>query len=615
MKDHFCLTALLVQVCHMQAKILNEDSRYVHYWERAYNSSNFVDNTMLLKEFLEGHTFPLITCPEGFGKSTNLDMARRFFEYAFDPSNGNESNFRRSHYFQLFSIYAENLKIQSEQTFLSDHLCRYPILYFNFGNVQGKTCAEIIKSIMEEIARAVAPYRWLFDRMKERLRFTKCWSLELKLENWEKIIKKTGNQTNYWTGVITMSSLIIDYFDQDLMVFMDNYDAPSTLAISLGLEDATEVDTYIHELISEFTNGVARYVMIAGMSRLFRQGTKSHLLKAIRSDHFLESSSSLVKYFGFDDSQVNELLDTKHIFGSDRRKVKRYFNGYRYKGENITVYNPTGVLQYIDNQQLEYHHHTGYLIRKFMKCSRHEKFFTDIVHLLTKQGITSKMDRYLSERDLNNYVEIVRNNCTELPRLVPYKTVFFDNGYLTYNDGLFQISNVVMENKLKREFADSLHDIYGINVTNADVAVILRSLLKHKTTSNEKITSLTHLLQQLFQSKLNQSCDEFQFRSIIIGVLCCNLESYENVKVKEANKTHESFFVSNDKLKISNRGGKCLLIVKITLKGLESAIADARKFVPLEPRNTSTIILVKYLGISLKENKVEVGKGEDRHDW
>ncbi|KAK0071068.1 hypothetical protein PV326_001724 [Microctonus aethiopoides] len=60
-----------------------EINEHYSYYDWHYNQPFYVDKTLLIKKLLNVHHV-MISAPSGFGKTLNMDMARRFLEIEVD---------------------------------------------------------------------------------------------------------------------------------------------------------------------------------------------------------------------------------------------------------------------------------------------------------------------------------------------------------------------------------------------------------------------------------------------------------------------------------------------------------------------------------------------------
>lgn len=616
---------LLIQILHVDGHTNYEDeSNEDSTFEQATKSRYFVDKTMLLRDIIQQEGL-LITCPKSFGKTTNLDMAMRFFQKsAIDK--------KATTYDKLFTNKSLNLEITKNDTFMEEHFGKYYTIHMNFADINGETTQQVIDAMREVIVKAVTPYRDKYNQILLEQYVGNSYYAQLLQED-EKIGDNVfDNLARDPKKFIDDFSLVIGTIQRHsefrFIALIDNYDATVMKALSNGM-DSNAITEFIISLTKTIVNEKS-VIVVAGISSFLRvDQVLYHTLK--KYNYFLKNNNDIGQYFGFTENDVDRLLAKNEVRNDERQKLKKYYNGYNFKidhnnAENRTkssLYNPKAVSRYLGTNNFDDHDSlSDPFTPKLLKCLRHRTFFTNVTRLLSKQGIPEYPNYNISKEDLDNLGQMIQNNCTELPRYFAYSmTHFTDYGYATWvakdHTNLIQIPNLMMEKKLKQEFARFYLDTYGIIITNSHLATNIRSILDSNTTTDEMLTKLSQSLQEILEPKLtNGFLNRFQLESIIVGALYCNLDSYDgHIKIKKAYQKIEARPNDIALLTIPNRASKIFLIIKINFNAtLNDAILDAREYVPLRSRNKTGIDLVKYLGINVnKDNVVEVGKGENRN--
>lgn len=604
---------------------IDEDSDDFSHFELAVKSGYFVDKSLLLKDFYD-HQPALITCPHNFGKTTNLDMARRFFEIPIDRESGELIPRKDSRYCPLFPKISPTLNIGQHREFVRQHFCSHPVLYVRFVNTQGSTTEEIMKSITQKILNVIQSYAWAYKKIETEYEKTRSARLNVYLRNYKKIFDLSAEPYDLLDVLEDLAEFLKQSFAIDIIVLIDDYDVPTMRAINSGA-DAPIIDGFMHALIGKFVKlgRVPCIVMIAGVSRLFKQDVGgSDGINTLQHNYFSEARNDLGKYFGFVEGEVHQLLAANNVSDIDQENVTKYFNGFTSKKNTWTdneevrlpLYNAKGVVRYLRTNATEYLYHGDDLVSNIMKCSRHEKVFYVIARLLTKLKISSHKLFHMTKSHLRHFVKMVKTNCSTLHEFLPYTTPLIDYGYLT-EDGL--TPNKMAEYKLKRDFSNFYSDYYGINTSNTRIATAIQSVVDSNT-SDTVLTTLADSLQQVVQTARHQ-CNKFEFLSIIFGLLYRNSDmSAEHTavtKLRHTNNTWEKFFYGVDTLNVLYTAQKTVLIFKVTFKeDLKKAIDEVRNYVPLQPPNATSITSVKYLGINMNEkNQLEVEMGESRDNW
>ena len=88
----------------------------------------FVDNTLMIRDVFCESSRILITAPRRFGKSTNVDMVKRFLEIEVDAI-GTPKPAHATKNYKLFKD--NNLEICSDEEFFNEHFAKYPVVHIN----------------------------------------------------------------------------------------------------------------------------------------------------------------------------------------------------------------------------------------------------------------------------------------------------------------------------------------------------------------------------------------------------------------------------------------------------------------------------------------------------
>lgn len=624
MKRNYNLAILVLLLSATNANTqANASNKDIPYFELATKSAHFVDKTMLIKYFLD-HQPVIFTRPRDFGKTTNLDMVRRFFEVPYDPTTGRRIDKRTTHYYRLFTNKSLNLRIAEDKIFLEKHFGEYPLLYFDFTNINGTTVEHVIKLTVVRISTVLETYRWLYDQLRQNNEEDPYWlDWTFQCLN-EIIVKKKANKYNIAPALRGMLELLERYFGQKVIVLIDNYDSPLMNGINIGSEVreiALFTDSFWEELIKY--KPVKFIVMATGVIRDMEQ---SEIFKKFNENYFLMDVNDTDEYFGFTENEVQFLLAAKNITVDERNKVKEYFNGYEYQlgyNQSTTIYNPKGVINYLKTNTFDHAPATDEMVTKLMRCLRHKEFFHHIKSLIRKKPIRHQ-DYPYQISPAQTFTDLVRDDCYLLRRFMPYTKILLDDGYLTFHEEStpskqVRVSNKMMQNRLKQDFRNFYRTYYEINISNSDINTTLRSILYSNTTTDEMLHSLAESFQLLIQPVQNRyKFADFQLALIIHATVIFNLDFYEDVGMAEkyfsSTRNVDCYDNHFNTLRIPSPDGRIFSLIDIIVeKEPTEGIDRIKNFLPASPRNKSNPITVKYFAINAnKDGKVQVVAGPNR---
>lgn len=252
----------------------------------------YVDKTHFASKLAEGSGGYFLSRPHRFGKSLFVDMLKELFE-------GNETLFR-------------GLAIHGEW----DWSIRYPVIQLNFGDGNYSVEGEL-----EE--RTVGLLR--------------------KLERKENLHPSSKNAAGRFGDLIEELAVKTG---QPVAVLVDEYDKPILGTIGnpkLEQSNRQFLQAFYSALKVQDTN--IWFCFVTGVSRFAHIGLFSganHL-----RDITLESEYSTI--CGYTESDIDEVFSSE-IAGLDRSKVRDWYNGYYWRGEE-KVYNPFAILLLMTKQE------------------------------------------------------------------------------------------------------------------------------------------------------------------------------------------------------------------------------------------------------------------------
>lgn len=588
-------------------KIVCNNLKQLSHFERALQSPYFVDKTPLLKTFNE-HRLSLITCPTDFGKSTNLDMTRQFFQMVLDENTGRRMDRKNTASYRLFTNKSLNLQITQDEEFIEKHLGEYPILYLTFANVRGNTSTEIIDWMFKRVLDTFDTYDWLYKLMRG-LYINDPFRRDT-LNDYERIVNRTADIHDVYGGFELILEFIVKHFHTDLIIFFEHFDAPILYALSHGL-DAQQIHHIVEMLLDAMVEGseFTSHIMAVGVSQVLQSYESEKLLPQYFSD-----ANPFAEYFGFTEPEVHKLLSTKPLH-DQRSKLKQYFNSYHIKESTTSLYSPGGILRYLETGSFE-STNTDRVMPKIMMCLRHEKFFQQISQMLTSKRTTynsneKMMTTYAEGKNVTGYFAMALDNCSnpDMPNeeLVP---LLVDLGYFTTTEepNEYAMTNKIMENRLRKEFKNFFLHTYDVTIPTTPVTTSLNSILNSDTTTDDMLTALGDSLNQLLKPN-HGNLTKFQFMSIITAALLCSVEADQHVVMEMASDNRKKANLGIHIIKSVDESKKIQVIIKVIFKkSLDEAIRQAKDHISHDHPPVPSSIM-KYLGINVNENnRVEVGK-------
>lgn len=338
------------------------------------NNCFYVDKTKFIEELVNDMTaVHLITRPRRFGKTLNLSMLKYFYDI-----EGNTENRK------LFDgLYIFNSLAMSEQG-------KYPVIFLSFKDVKADSSLEM----MENIAILMKNLYDKFEYIREKLN-------QSNLMEFDEIWLKKDN-ANLRGALLNLCSYLKEYYNQDVILLIDEYDTPMVSAYEHGYYDEIKMffTTLYGSALKE--NPALKKAVLTGIMRISKENIFSGLnnvkVNSILEDDFAE-------YFGITEKEVEKSLIE---YGLEERlpEVQKWYNGYIFGG--VRVYNPFSITNFLDRKKImPYWVNTSSntLINKVLKEAS-SSIFEELSKLFQRKTINKTIDVYSNFNELKNTEQI-----------------------------------------------------------------------------------------------------------------------------------------------------------------------------------------------------------------
>ena len=306
-----------------------------------------IDKTMLIAHFLYSpYVVTAALYPRRFGKSTNLDMIRKFFEINYQKSADSEhiDTSVQMNYFTGGEVFNHVMKriiklnpmsISSEKMLCSKIMGTFPCIYLDFKCINGTSLDDLYNSLTKMIQSEFKRH-WYLEKSMVLLDFEKKDFL---------IYRDTDLPIFKLNFALTdLSILLQKLWNNQIMVFIDEYDEPIMNSYK-NLKDPEKINNFLNTVSSLFTNLLKTNQnvyksFITGIIHLENGGFLSNLNNKIECTVVAPEYSS--GFYGFTEKEVEALKQVYKIDQEYNDLVKNWFNGYVIHGAKI--YNPWSVI-------------------------------------------------------------------------------------------------------------------------------------------------------------------------------------------------------------------------------------------------------------------------------
>lgn len=381
-----------------------------------------IDKTNFIREWWEsGDSVTLITRPRRFGKTLNMDMLNCFFSNHYEG---------RSDLFEGLSIWEQEEYRKLQGT--------YPTIFLSFASIKEKTFEKTQLKICNILTELYDDNRFLLEGdllSEQEKRFFSSITMDM-------------DDVRASMAINSLCKYLSRYYGKKVIILMDEYDTPLQEAYINGYWE--EMTGFIRSLFNATfkTNPYLERAVMTGITRVSRESMFSDLnnLKVITT-----TSGKYGDAFGFTEKEVFDTLDD-YGMGDKKEIVRKWYDGFTF-GECTDIYNPWSIISFLDEKRLDtYWANTSSngLISNLLQQGSAE--MKEIMEDLL-QGISLHTE--IDEEIIFSQLDTQKNAIWSL---------MLASGYLKV---------------LHSEFTEDGHFYYELGVTNFEVQIMLKNLIRN----------------------------------------------------------------------------------------------------------------------------------------
>src|SRR6056297_2264728 len=340
------------------------------------NDYYYVDTTRMIGDiYKDGSKILLLTRPRRFGKTLNMSMLSYFFD------NRKKSS-------ELFSDLAV-----SDDSEVMGALNAYPTIFISFKDIKDRrweTAEMKLKNLISHL------YNDFYDSIKSSLRSG------IEVKTYESLINKESHIAEYQDSLKNLTEYLYRAYQKPVMLIIDEYDVPIQSGWSYGYYE--DVIDFMRGLLSGALkdNSFLFKGVLTGIYRVAKESIFSGLNNL---NLFTVMNKDYATYFGFTESEVEELFKDFDVNAEDRENIKLWYNGYNFGGH--VVYNPWSLLNYLRFKDLKpYWINTSsnnLIIEQIEKnMLNDETFRISVEELIGGKKIEKRIDDASALRELDN---------------------------------------------------------------------------------------------------------------------------------------------------------------------------------------------------------------------
>lgn len=307
----------------------------------------YIDKTKLIEDIEnDGSKVKLFCRPRRFGKTLNMSTIKYFFNIEKSEENR-----------ELFNgLYIEKSPYIEEQG-------KYPVIFISMKGITSSTWSGAVKSIGEKIFELYNEYDGKINH--------------ILTENENKIFNrfagKESEEEELKTSLSFLTKLLYKYYNQKVVVLMDEYDSPIMTAYEKDYY--TEMKDFLKAFYGNVlkTNEYLQMGVLTGIIRVAQAGIFSDLNNFIS---YTTLNNDYSQSFGLTEKEVENMLKYYQI-EYEMSEVKKWYDGYSFGKDEI--YNPWSILNFVKNRELKAYWintSSNFMIRELLQKSGEEGLST-----------------------------------------------------------------------------------------------------------------------------------------------------------------------------------------------------------------------------------------------
>ncbi|MFR8990059.1 MAG: AAA family ATPase [Fusobacterium sp.] len=307
----------------------------------------YIDKTKLIEDIEnDGSKVKLFCRPRRFGKTLNMSTIKYFFN--IEKSEENRELFNE--------LYIEKSPYIEEQG-------KYPVIFISMKGITSSTWSGAVKSIGEKIFELYNEYDGKINN--------------ILTENENKIFNrfagKESEEEELKTSLSFLTKLLYKYYNQKVVVLIDEYDSPIMTAYEKGYY--TEMKDFLKAFYGNVlkTNEYLQMGVLTGIIRVAQAGIFSDLNNFIS---YTTLNNDYSQSFGLTEKEVENMLKYYQI-EYEMSDVKKWYDGYSFGKDEI--YNPWSILNFVKNRELKTYWintSSNFMIRELLQKSGEEGLST-----------------------------------------------------------------------------------------------------------------------------------------------------------------------------------------------------------------------------------------------
>nr|XP_018909932.1 PREDICTED: uncharacterized protein LOC109039054 isoform X2 [Bemisia tabaci]XP_018909933.1 PREDICTED: uncharacterized protein LOC109039054 isoform X2 [Bemisia tabaci]XP_018909934.1 PREDICTED: uncharacterized protein LOC109039054 isoform X2 [Bemisia tabaci]XP_018909935.1 PREDICTED: uncharacterized protein LOC109039054 isoform X2 [Bemisia tabaci] len=413
-----------------------------------------------------------MTAPKHFGKSTSLDMLRRFYHPPVHK-NGTRIPKHNSSNYKLFTDIYFTTKTRlavNQNPFFDKHFASRPVLLLNFTTLETRTWETFVASVRRMFVDAIGdmPYLRSDNPNDESRKF-----FIDQLEGQARVENAAVEQINAYLLTFHLNA----YFNATgLLLLIDDLDAPLRRMLELGMDaEQGPMVEYLNDLVRALVKGNRHVWKTFAVARL----PPSHVYRDIDNlknltFHF---HPEVAVAFGSREEEVRTLQQQFPNQNSSLPEARKTYGGYKVEdtrfGNTFEVFNTASVVRYFEtgldkvywSADSEVPFASVFKITEVMRFLRSAILGYE-VRIVYEEAMT--YDKFASLKSALDRAKKSKGDVVVEPVNVHLVVQYlFELGYFTLvskhkQDIILALPNVEVKNILISHFTAAVADLFGI---------------------------------------------------------------------------------------------------------------------------------------------------------
>lgn len=342
-------------------------SGYINYMEGIHNDSyffgetefehivnntntHFVDKTEMIRDVFDESSsrMILITAPRRFGKSTTMNMIRKFLEIDADAKGKPAEDVQTTYNYGLFMD--NGLQVSKHRQFFNEHFGKHPVISIDYSSLRNiSNYDDMIDKFKRIVTRTYLLHLYI-------LRSDNLWQdgsvhIAQVMQFADEVLIQSSSTSQLIISFKLLARMLCKQFGKKVIVLIDEYDAYIDAIMFLENPDENRIVTFLRDVNKNLleSNECVDRAIVTGTLAL--GGTQLATLPNSVRDFIFLDGHVFSKYYGLSSDELDTVL-LKFIPDETTRQQARetiddYYNGYIIRDVNRTMACMWSVLQYL----------------------------------------------------------------------------------------------------------------------------------------------------------------------------------------------------------------------------------------------------------------------------